>query len=216
MNMNKKTFQPGKEIDVYDFDKTIYQGDSSLDFYLFCVRKNPLILGYLLYQLWHLTKFVIKLESRTVFKSRFFRFLRTLDEPTKYVDEFWEDHYKNIKGWYTGLDHSKDVIISASPEFLLRPVSSKLKVRSLIATRMNPRTGIIKGKNCHGQEKVVRLLQTIDKPVIIKAYTDNLSDMPIMVLAKERYIVKGDKVMTLQTYAKSTRIKKVSLPDDID
>ena len=28
---------------VYDFDKTIYDGDSSLDFYLFCVKRKKVI-----------------------------------------------------------------------------------------------------------------------------------------------------------------------------
>ena len=31
-------------IDVYDFDKTIYDGDSSIDFYLYCMRLNKKII----------------------------------------------------------------------------------------------------------------------------------------------------------------------------
>ena len=27
-------------INVYDFDKTIYNGDSTIDFYLFCLKKK--------------------------------------------------------------------------------------------------------------------------------------------------------------------------------
>ena len=30
-------------IDVYDFDGTIYDGDSTFDFVLFCLRRHPVI-----------------------------------------------------------------------------------------------------------------------------------------------------------------------------
>lgn len=31
-------------MNVYDFDKTIYAGDSTIDFYLFCLKRQPAIL----------------------------------------------------------------------------------------------------------------------------------------------------------------------------
>ena len=31
-------------INGYDFDETIYDGDSSVDFYFFCLRKNKKVL----------------------------------------------------------------------------------------------------------------------------------------------------------------------------
>ena len=34
-------------MDVYDFDGTIYDGDSSIDFYLFCLKKNIKLLRYI-------------------------------------------------------------------------------------------------------------------------------------------------------------------------
>ena len=32
---------------VYDFDGTIYDGDSSIDFFLFCLKKNIKVIFYL-------------------------------------------------------------------------------------------------------------------------------------------------------------------------
>ena len=34
-------------VNIYDFDGTIYDGDSSIDFYLFCLRKNVSIIKFL-------------------------------------------------------------------------------------------------------------------------------------------------------------------------
>ena len=36
-------------MNVYDFDGTIYDGDSTLDFWYFCLKKHPQILLYLPY-----------------------------------------------------------------------------------------------------------------------------------------------------------------------
>jgi len=195
--MSKQVTGQPEEFDIYDFDKTIYKRDCAVDFYLFCLRKKPPLLAYLPYQLWHLTLFAIRLESRTNFKSHFFRFLRGLDDTAKYLDQFWAANYRNIKEWYKKLDHSNDVIISASPEFLLQPAFRKLKAHTLIATRMDPKTGLIDGENCRGEEKVVRLRQVLGEPKIRKAYTDSLADMPLLTLAKEKYIVKGDKISAM-------------------
>lgn len=181
-------------INIYDFDNTIYKGDCTIDFYLFCVRQNPLLIKYLPYQFLHFVLYVFKLESTTNFKSRFFVFLHGIDDVDKQVRLFWDGHYQKIKRWYLEKEHSKDVIISSSPDFLLRPVFQKLKAHTLIATSINSATGIINGQNCKGQEKVIRLKQIITEHVVEETYTDSLSDRPILALAKRPYIVKGNVI----------------------
>ena len=32
------------EVNTYDFDKTIYNGDSTIDFYIFCLKKEITII----------------------------------------------------------------------------------------------------------------------------------------------------------------------------
>ena len=34
-------------MNVYDFDKTIYRGDSTKDFYFFLLRRHPVLIRYL-------------------------------------------------------------------------------------------------------------------------------------------------------------------------
>jgi hypothetical protein len=184
-------------IDVYDFDKTIYDGDSSLDFYIFILKRRPWLLIYLPYQLLHAALFILKLEERTKFKSNFFVYLRGVKGINLLVDRFWETHYWKIKHWYLEQDHSHDVIVSASPAFLLEPAFTKLKAKALIATSMNSATGQITGNNNRGIEKVVRLKELIKEPVIRKVYTDHKSDSPLMELAQEKYLVKGMKIIRL-------------------
>jgi phosphoserine phosphatase len=195
--MSKQVTKQPDEFDIYDFDHTIYKGDCSVDFYIFCLRQQLSLLKYLPYQFWHLVLFILKLESRSIFKGHFFVYLRGVDDAKQYVEQFWNGHYRNIRLWYKGLDHSRDIIVSASPEFILEPVFRKLKAHTLIATRIDLKTGMIEGNNCWGEEKVTRLRQILGEPKIRKAYTDSLLDMPLLLLAKERYIVRGDKISAL-------------------
>lgn len=196
-------------IDLYDFDKTIYDGDSTIDFYLYCLRKKPALLKYLPYQLWHGILFVLRIEKKTIFKGNFFIFLRGIDNLERYVEGFWMANERKIKPWYTQRDHGSDVIISASPEFLLKPITKKLKALKIIATRVDTKTGRIDGKNCHGDEKVVRLRREITDPRVAETYTDSLSDMPILQLADRKYMVNRHKIMTLEDYGKLPFIQRL-------
>jgi len=181
-------------INIFDFDNTIYRGDSTADFYLFCVRRKPRLLIYLPCQLWHTLRYFLKLEKRGAFKGHFFIFIRGLKDIETMVERFWQSHFKNIKPWYLEMEHSHDVIISASPHFLLYPAFQKLGAHSLIATEVDLQTGQLIGENCYGEEKVVRLRQLFAEANIERAYTDSLVDLPLLALAKEPYLVKGDRV----------------------
>ena len=178
-------------MNVYDFDKTIYDGDASLDFWKYEVRKNPLLLGYLPYQVFSAFLFKAKLISRKEFKQHFFIFLRstrTLD-----LGDFWDHHQSKIKPWYIKQKKSNDLIISASPEFILKEMTDRLQI-SLIGTRMNPKTGKITGENCRGEEKVRRFKKQYQDTSINQFYSDSQSDTPLKLLAKESFLVKKDQL----------------------
>ena len=108
---------------------------------------------------------------------------------------FWESHACYIKGFYLKKKkHDKDIIISASPEFLLKPIAEKLEVMYLIASKVNKKNGKFTGLNCHGKEKVKRLNKKYEDIKVMEAYSDSLSDIPILKLAKKAFIVKGNRI----------------------
>jgi len=80
-----------KTINVYDFDGTIYNGDSSVDFYFYCLRKKPLILKYLPKQALAFFKYyVLKKGNITITKEEFFSFLNSIKDIDSYVNNFWK------------------------------------------------------------------------------------------------------------------------------
>ena len=94
-----------------------------------------------------------------------------------------------------------DVVISASPEFLLRPICEKLEIHTLIASRVDPKSGHYTGENCHGRQKVLRYREVFSHLPICEFYSDSLSDTPLAELAEESFIVKKGRIYDWKTYA---------------
>lgn len=180
-------------MNVYDFDKTIYDGDSTVNFYKYCIRKKPSVLKHLPKQLWAFLMYFIRVYDKTTMKENFYRFLKSIDDIDLLIEDFWKANMSKVKKWYLDSKRDDDVIISASPEFLLKYPCKRLNI-SLIASRVDKKTGIYDGKNCHGKEKVLRFNAVYGDSQIDKFYSDSLSDTPLAELAKEAYIVKGLKI----------------------
>jgi hypothetical protein len=186
-------------MNVYDFDKTIYDGDSTVHFWLFCSRRHPgvfvrclprLMKGAVLYAFGRIPK-----ED---WKERFFSFLNYLPSNETMVSSFWEIHFAKIKKWYLDQKQESDVIISASPVFLLGPVSRKLGV-ALIATEVDPASGRFGGPNCSGSEKVRRFRREYPDAFIDEFYTDSKKDLPLASIAGKAYFVRKNTIREMKT-----------------
>lgn len=181
-------------MNVYDFDKTILKYDSSFRFFVFCFKTYKETRRLWARQLSQAALYAVGVISTKTFKERLFAFVRYVPDIDTAVFRFWEAEYQHIGKWYLAQKQSSDIIISASPEFLLAPIAKTLGVKTLIGTRMNPVTGLIEGPNCKGEEKVVRLNQKVPGAVIDRFYSDSFSDAPLARLAKESFLVQGEKM----------------------
>lgn len=182
------------EIVVYDFDGTIYDGDSTLDFYKFCIRKQINLIKYLPIQLYAFILYKLKLRSIEYFKEKFYIFLKGVYNIDEYLNEFWSKSKSKIKKWYFEKQHNKDVIISASPEFLLEDICKSFNVKKLIATKVDKRNGKLLSKNCKGNEKLKRLNSEINNYTINEFYSDSRSDIYLARKAEKSYFVVKDKI----------------------
>ena len=179
-------------INVYDFDNTIYRGDSSVDFFRHCAAKYPrAYLCAISAAPWFLAM-LLGFADKTRVKQRFYRYLRHVPDVADEVERFWLTHDKNLKDWYFAQKREDDLIISASPEFLLVPLMKRLNL-TLIASRVVAETGVYEGLNCHGEEKVRRMRELYPEVQIDQFYSDSKSDTPLARLAKEAILVTGDR-----------------------
>ena len=179
---------------VYDFDETIYNGDSTFDFYRFCLKKHPvMILEYpLLFT--YCILFVLGLSSQTKFKEKFYRFLKYLKDVDDLLIEFWNINQVKIKEFYRKNHQENDIVISASPEFLLIPICRSLNISYLFASNVDKRTGKYTGENCKGKEKVRRLREALPDAAVGEFYSDSPSDTPLAEIAEKAYLVKGTRI----------------------
>lgn len=180
-------------MNVYDFDKTIYDGDSTVDFYWYCLHKRPGLISCIPWQIWGTVQYAAGRIDTKRFKEYFFCFLSRLPSPEALAEEFWNTRQKGIKTWYLEQQQSNDLVISASPTFLLIPVCKRLGIAPPIGTEMDPTSGRIIGTNCKGEEKVRRFRKKYPKAQIEGFYSDSMTDAPLAKLAKEAVLVQGDK-----------------------
>ncbi len=186
-----------KEIDVFDFDKTVVPFDSGSKFWGYCLIRNPWIIVCLPLQIFAAIPFLLKIKNLTYAKNRLFCFVRLINLE-KNVKAFWDKYESKVFEWFKPENRKRyTVVISASPDFLLEEICNRLAVDKLICTRHDRKTGEITGLNCKGEEKVRRFYEETEPTRVINVSSDSLkSDKPIFSLGERCFHIQknGDRV----------------------
>ena len=182
-------------MNIYDFDNTIFKGDSSVEFLKYSlVRKPFLVIKSILKSFKEIFKYLFKKSNLGFIKSELFSFVKDIEDLDNYIELFVLKNLKKIKKFYIEGKKDDDVIISASFEFIIKPFCDKLGIKNAIATKYDVKKGKIIGKNCKGKEKIKRFREIYKDVLVNEAYSDSLSDIPMFEIAKKAYLVKDDKI----------------------
>ena len=178
-------------MNVYDFDGTIYHGDSSYDFYFYLLLHYPKVIKFFPVFFAEFLKYQLKISTKTLMKETFYRYLTCFEKGKIHdiVTDFWKIYRKNIYKWYKDQYKPTDVIISASPRYLLAPICEEHGIKNLICSEVDPYTGEYTGINCYGEEKVRRFCEKFLIKDIDEFYSDSISDAPMARLAKKAFLV---------------------------
>ena len=180
-------------MNVYDFDNTIYRGDSTVDFVLYCYVRKPKSLLNVPRTVLYGVRYLLNSSSKQEFKENLYQMFKYIDNIEELVEKFTWSNLIRIKGWYLQQQKEDDVVISASPEFLIKSFCDKLNIHSVMASKVDPHTGKHDGINCHGEEKVRRFYEVYSDGVIDEFYSDSRSDTPLAKISKQAYLVRGDE-----------------------
>lgn len=199
-----------KKVNVYDFDGTIYDGDSSVDFLKFAIRNKWTICIKIIPIAFVATLYIFGFKDKKYFKSKFFSFISKIDDLDLFVKSFWDKNEKRIKDFYLKNRRSSDYIVSASPDFLIEEIAKRNNA-NFIATKVDRKTGKLLSENCYGKEKVKRFKKT--NLEISKFYSDSISDSPMANISEKAFMVKGNKIIAWSEYKESIveKIKKILL-----
>lgn len=182
-------------MNVYDFDNTILRGDSTARFFAYCLMHKPKMWLDVPAQAVNGLLFALKIRRKQVFKQRMLHFLALIGDVDQTVEAFWQKNFGRVKPWYYEKRRADDVVISASPEFLVRPACEKLGVACVMGSPVDKRTGVFSGPNCHGKEKVRRFREKYPDAGIEEFFSDSYSDDPLAQLAEKAWLVKGNKLL---------------------
>ncbi len=187
---------------VFDFDNTIYDGESGMDIFLYFLKKDPkgvvkfvpkFMEGFVRYKRNVITIDEVKSEYASYIKEYFEKIENILDE----FETFWNINEKNIKPFYPKIKKDDDVIVSACPKCLLGVMTNRLGIKNVIATELNPETGEV-GEICYHENKVKMFRKIYGDVEIDEFYTDSMSDKPMMDISKTVFLVDGDKLIKIK------------------
>lgn len=178
-------------MNVYDFDETIFTGDSEDYFFAYLFKKPGFFWDQVRYR-WYELLFKCKLVSKNKAREAEYSLLRKIDDLDGLLADYWDQHERHMKSWYAAVKRPDDVIASATPRFLMEPIVARLGLTGLVATEMDPRTGKIHGEFAAGPYKVDQFRKQFSLDEIDEFYSDAYSDHFLAEYAKRAYVVHGD------------------------
>jgi len=191
----------GRKIAFFDFDGTITRKDSLLELIKFIRGKTAFYAGLLLNSPWliaYKVKFIPNDRAKQKILAYFFAGMTEQAFQEK-CDLFTAKELPGLirPGALAEISRLRSlgfdvVVISASAgnwirgwtkSHVLKLISSKLEVKNGLIT------GRLEGKNCHGEQKVVCILQQWDLKEYdeIFAYGDSTGDKPMLALATKSF-----------------------------
>lgn len=179
-------------MNIYDFDNTIYEGDTGVDMMLYGFKKYPFKVLKCVIRGLKLKKKYNSLNISEV-KEEFFSFLYEIKDLNKFIESFIDSHIKNIKPWYKNQQKENDTIISASYDLWINPFCERLGIKNIICTKVDDKGKII-GENCKGEEKVKRFKEEFPNVEVFESYSDSSTDIPMLLLAKKPFVVDGNVI----------------------
>lgn len=183
---------------VFDFDNTIYDGESGIDFFLYYVKKFPIqIAKYIPSFAQCVMKYKAgKLSIDDVLTDYAYipkECCRKFDNPEKEIKNFWDNHEKKVKKWITDMMREDDVILSAAPMPLLSEICKRLGIKNIIGSEFDLKTGEV-SELCFRDNKIKMFKDVYGDIAIDEFYTDSMNDKPFMDISDDVYYVTGDNI----------------------
>ena len=181
---------------VFDFDNTLYRGESSLDFSLFLIKADKRILLYLPVILRNTVMYKLCLVDRQELEESINKYLKIIvNDKQKLLDmvtAFWASHSQNLDQRMIARIRPEDIIITAGPDFLLNGIKDRLHTQHIISSVVDLDVPKIVHFNFK-DNKVTRFRELYGDQTIDSFYTDSYNDQAMMDISKKVYLIKNGK-----------------------
>ncbi len=187
---------------VFDFDNTIYDGESGMDIFLYFLKRDvkgvvkyapKFMEGFMKYKRHSITIDDVKAEYGEILKE----YCEKVEDMEGEFVKFWDLNMKNVKPFYYKIQNKDDIVVSACPMCLLKIACDRIGIKNIIATDLNFKTGEIK-EVCYNENKVKMFREAYGDVEIDEFYSDSMSDKPMMDISKNVFLVDGDKLIKIK------------------
>ncbi|WP_346235350.1 HAD-IB family hydrolase [Lysinibacillus telephonicus] len=194
-----------KKIAFFDIDKTIIKKDSMFLFVWFGLKKRPRTFPVLLPIFFFTILYTLRLISSKRVKEYYFYSIKFLKEEDLhefylmlkkhiFIEAMEELQSRKNEGCY-------NLLVSASPYAYVKYFKEIPYVDDVIGTELVIKNDFyinrINGDNCKGEEKVRKIEKHLKQLGYVidfnnsYAYSDSLSDLPMLALVRNSFIVNG-------------------------
>ena len=168
----------GMDVNVFDFDNTIYDGETLVDYILYYVRRDPKIWKYIPKLLViafkdHFHLFSVD-EAVTAYASFLEGYYIKVGNVAEYIEEFWDKNEHKIKPWYDTVRQDSDIIVSGTTDFILDEIMKRIGVKHYVGSSIDSI-----GCNFRGMSPIFRIFNLKMEQVLINILI-NLSNNRIL------------------------------------
>lgn len=187
-------------IKVFDFDNTIYRGESSVDLALFMIKNNKKILLYLPSIFVNMIKYKLCLVKKEKLIKKINNFMSAIifdrKELLELVERFWSKKIHKLDRKMLNRINRDDVIITAGPDFLIHGIKKLLNTNNIISSEIDEAKNKMKYFN-FGDNKVKRYKELYGDKRISCLFTDSYNDRALMDISDKVFIVKKGRLKLL-------------------
>ena len=179
-------------MNVFDFDNTIYEGESGIHMFLYFLRKHPglirhtptIVHGFMQYK----RGLISQEQVMDGYSDIFHDFLRRVNL-VEDLKKFWDEHERHLRrAFFKKYFRPDDLIISASPEQSLHEICGRLGAGRYIGTRVNFDTARFDFV-CFRENKVKAFREQYPGEEIDSFYTDSMNDKALMDISRKVFMV---------------------------
>lgn len=186
---------------AFDFDNTIYCGESSLDFSLYMIRTHKKILLYLPVIMANAIRYKLCLVDKEKLGAEINKYMKLIirdkREIRHLVKTFWQTHADRLDTDMLRRIGPDDLIITAGPDFLLDGIKDRLGTQNIISSVVDLDRIEILHFNFK-DNKVSRFRELYGNTRIDAFYTDSYNDQALMEISDKVFLVKKGRIKRIQ------------------
>ena len=188
-------------MNVFDFDNTIYRGESFVDLFIMVLKKDPTLLKNVPLMVSGVAQYklgTLRLEKALEkYAGIFEEYVSGLDNLDGLVNEFWDKHIHKVKPFYLDVKSEDDIVISASPEIVIAEVCRRIGINNYVGTKYDVEAGKL-GMVCFRENKIKAFYERYPDGKIDTLYTDSMHDKPLMDISDKVFFVTGDRIKRIK------------------